>query len=98
MFGGHALAAFSSCAAVSKGDIPVEEPLRRPLTFALTGVFGERIGEVRSERSQDGQLKLSLGCRVQPLDMVDNLTSTLQIPFGPVVCHEAVQTGLLFPE
>jgi hypothetical protein len=29
---------------------------------------------------------------------VDNLTSTLQIPFGPVFCHEAVQTGLLFPE
>src|SRR5215469_6879243 len=55
---------FLSGATISKGNIPVEKPLRRPLTFALTGVFGERIGEVRSERGQDGQLKLALRRRV----------------------------------
>jgi hypothetical protein len=35
---------------------------------------------------------------VLPLDMVDKSTSPLQTHFGPVFCHEAVQTGLLFPE
>ena len=35
---------------------------------------------------------------VLPLEMVDKSTSSLQTHFGPVFCHEAVRTGLLFPE
>jgi hypothetical protein len=35
---------------------------------------------------------------VLPLEMVDKSTSPLQTHFGPVFCHEAVRTGLLFPE
>ncbi len=40
----------------------------------------------------------SLSDRVLPLEMVDKSTSPLQTHFEPVVCHEAVQPGLLFPK
>jgi hypothetical protein len=35
---------------------------------------------------------------VLPLDMVDKSISPFQTHFGPVFCHEAVQTSLLFSE
>ncbi|HEY6409839.1 MAG TPA: hypothetical protein VIY29_20460 [Ktedonobacteraceae bacterium] len=55
---------FGADTTISEGDISIVESLSGPLTLALTRMLCQHIRKVRSERRQDGQLKLALWCRI----------------------------------